>query len=586
MDLADRPLRTPYGQNLYVLVVALVLGSIALGLVVDTVLKSYELRTPMPWGDRATAAMEYGGKSCWQYLWSPSNEHIIFLPRVFFRIDARWFGMCDTSLVTLNLLLAFGIVLGYVGIARRELFTSRWQTMLYGFLIAAMYFNMAHAFNLSVGYMVQHWLVNAALLAFAYVHSGLAAPLAGGKALGRCVVLFALAVVAILSSGPGVVCLPLAMVVAAAFGYRWRYVVAWGCLAAVLTYAAIKINPQSASPKFSVLWTSPATSLKFYLAFLGSPYFRFHVWPADSQFWTWEGWKACGLGLLVLIVGSSLVIHELWNRRQATRYSLTHVYMILLVFGIGILCCVSRLKLGVYEGTNPKYSCTVLLAWLSIISLAIKVLGQYGALSKIHAHTAWLATFLTLVVFLVVPAHLREVRAFREWTSHVWEGASMAFSGVYAPGVVWLHHREDAFFRFLQDYMRPHHLGPFAAYPFQRGDRFADHFTVDAGYPLQGGLDTKQPLQKGIGKGVFLQGWAWDEGRKRAVKMFVFVDAGGQIVGVAHTARDRLDVATRFNAPTRLRCGFVGTAWADDPQPPITAYAVVGPGKAGLVGVK
>jgi hypothetical protein len=399
--------------------------------------------------------------------------------------------------------------------------------------------------------------------------------------------LAAVAAVAIFSSGSGVLCLPVALAVALLFGFPRRYAIAWVCLAAVLVYAALKINPTSAGrPSFSVLWTSPASSAKFFLAFLGSPYFRFHVWPADSQFWTWEGWKACGLGLLILTLGSGLIVHELWNRRSATRYSFTHVYMILLVFGIGILCCVSRSKLGVYEGTNPKYACTVLLAWLSIVSLTIKVLAQYGVLSRVHAHTAWLGTFAMLAVFLIVPAHLRETRAMREWLDHVWEGSSIVFSGVYDPGVFWFHWRREAYFQFSQDYLRPHRLGPFAYYPFQRGDRFADHFTLEPDYPLVGGVDSKRPLQTQFGKGVAVQGWAWDECRDRGVPMFVLTDSGGRIVGVARTSRKRQDVVTKFSSPARLQSGFYGTAYTEDPRQPTTVYAVVGPGKACLLGVR
>ncbi len=588
MSLANRLLRVPGWERLYVLAVALIMGGVTLGLAVDTVTKSYQLHTPMPWGDRVTAVMEFSQKSFWNFLWTVEEgyEHILAIPRIFYWIDCRWFAMRDTSLVTLNLLLSLGIVLGYVYIARRELFASRWQTTFYGFLVTAMYFNMTNAFNYTLGFMLQHWIVNSVLLAFAYLHSRLAEPLTPRATARRCLLLAALALVAIFSSGSGALCLPVAIAVAVMFGFRWRYTILWAFLAAILIYTAMKIAPASASAKFSVLWTSPAACLKFYLAFLGSPYFRFHTWPANAPFWTWEGWKACSLGLVVLAAGTGLVIHEVWNRREATRYSFTHVYIILLVFGIGLLCCVSRLRYGVYEGTNSKYACTVLLAWLSIVSLSIKVLAQYGVLSRIHTHTAWLGTFATLAVFLIIPAHLRETRAFREWSYHLWEGAGMVFSGVYDPNACCLYNNMPAYYRFTQNYMRPRHLGPFAYYPFQRGDRFADHFTVETDYPLKGEFNSKEVVGTLLGKGALVQGWAWDERRNRAVSTFVFVDGSGRIVGVAHTGRERPDVAALFNSPTRLQSGFLSTVAADDPARPITAYAVVSPGKARLVGVR
>jgi hypothetical protein len=562
------------------------MGAVTLGMAVDTVHRAYRLVTPVPWGDRATAAMEFGQKSGWDFLWSPSNEHIIFFPRILYWIDSAWFDMSDFSLVSLNLLLSMGIALGYVYIARRLFFASRLHTLLYAFLIVAMYFNLTHTYTYTMGYMVQHWIVNSTLLAFAYLHSGLAEPMTAWRAATRCLVLAGLAVVAIFSSGSGALCLPVAIVVAVMFGFRWRFVACWAVLATLLVVAATTINPDSGQAlKLSVLTASPVDSLKFYLAFLGAPYFRFHTWPADVPFWTWEGWKACILGLVVLAFGCGLIVHELWNRRSATRFSLTHIYMILLVFGIGILACAARLHLGVYEGANPKYACTSLLAWLSILSLAIKVLAQYGVLSRVHALTAWVGTFLGIVVLLVIPAHLRESRAMRDWVSHLWEGSSMMFAGVYDPALR-LHHYPEDLFRFSQNYMRPHRLGPFHYYPFQLGDRLADHFTVDAAYPLKGEFDVKELIQTPIGKGLRVQGWAWDEGRHRPAPTLLFVDTAGRIVGVAHTGRTRPDVAAKLDIPQHLRCGFLGGARADDAAQPITAYAIVGPDTVARVGTR
>ena len=569
-----RPARWFHGVVVYGGATLVVLATV--GVVADTVVKVCSLQTPVPFGDTVDHLQRMEQYGLWRYLWLPVNEHIVFFPRVFFLLDYHLASATGRLLTALNLLFSLAIVVVFTVIARKQLFKDRGQALLYFCLLATAYVNATHTFTYTFGFMVQHWFTNLTLLLLAWTLSaGRDAP--AGPSLRRWPLALALlGAAAAFSSGHGLLGFPVAAAIAVVFRFPWRWVVFFAAASLVLATIYMRLSPTSASGALQNILRQPLHSLKFFLAFLGSPYFRCDtiVWPSYRLFWTFEAWKALLLGATVFSAGALLVLHETLRRDTATRFSLFHSFVILLVFGVAVLAAGARLHMGVYEGTNPKYACTVLLLWISVFSLAIKVLGQYGALPRLHNRAAWLAAYAVLLT-LALSAHFREPRAMSDWNRTLWRGASMMFAGVFDDHDYYLYDRPPEYLRYSQDVMRPRRLAFFHDYQFALGDRFDDWFTVESDPQLKSCYDSKTVVTAADPRGVRVIGWAWDERRARPPRMVVLVNSAGQIAGVAHAVAERDDVAAVLNDPRCSQSGWIGYARLREAAEPLTAYAVL-----------
>jgi hypothetical protein len=382
------------------------------------------------------------------------------------------------------------------------------------------------------------------------------------------------------SSGSGLFCLVAAVVVAAVFRAGWRQVAALAAISAVLLFTYLKCNAEGTHADFSYFWKEPRLSAKCFFAFLGAPGLRYHVWPADRQFWTFDGWVAVSRGMAVFLLGTLLCLREWLRPAERTRFAVFHVFLIVLVFGTALAVVPSRLKLAVYEGVNVKYTNTVLLAWIAILSLGLKQLAEAGILSRPQRQAAWIAA-LAAALTLVLPAHFREIQVWRQWTNHLWESESMLVAGIYDEQLMkTLDWRPQELYDVLQNEYRGKRWSVFSRYPFDIGDPLQRHYEVAQSYACRGDFDgAAVPTAAGPHAGVMLTGWAWDETRRQPFHDIIFTDDADRIVGIAHSNRERDDVVRYFNDSTRLRSGWFGCA-RQSPSAPLRAYGLIpGTGK-------
>jgi hypothetical protein len=548
------------------------LGSLAL--VLHTALLVYSLHTPVPWGDMIT---EYRWLSenglQFRDLFRPGNEHIIFFPRLFYLIDIYFFSASSSFLVTVNFSLAVIIPFYLYSVAKRHFFMDHLDALLYLFVTLAAYSNGRHLLNYVFGYMVQHWLVNITILVFAYFFAKLVVSSNSKENKKFSLALFLLAFIAVFTSGNGILCLVTSVLLGLLLRLKWKMILGFSILMILFIVVYKSLNPL-ASADFTILLKKPVDSLKFYFAFLGAPYLRYHVWPADSVFWEFDPCVAIARGTLLFVLAALLSARLLWKRKGIDIFSIFHIFIILIVFETGILTVVSRISLDVFEGTNSKYANTVLLAWISVFSLGMKTLADVGALSHTHRIVAWFASFL-VVLSMALPAHAREEKIFRQWNNHLWETASFLLASVYDRDHYLLYHDPKAFFMVSQDFLRPHKFTIFGRYKFKLGDSLSTHFTIDKSYPCLFSFDEVQPLILGATKASLASGWAWDQKNNRPIHEVILVDASGAIIGVAYSTQLRQDVVQYFKNPAMSWCGWRGVTQPVDIKGPISAFGVI-----------
>lgn len=557
---------------------ALVIGA-TFALSANTFFKELQLQSPVPFGDVVDIYFAFSQKDFWGYILTPVNEHIIIFPRIIYLIDIYAFSGTNTFLTVVSLILSVGIVLVYIYAAKASLFDDWRNVLFFGCLILTAYVNGANTFDYFTGIMIQHWMANFCIVIFAWRFAKICE--SQSFQCSSLWLLTLIAFVAIFSSGGGIVILVTAVIVSVLFQFPKQYSIYFALLGILLSAVYLKLNSAGSSIDFSIFFASPTRSIRFYLSFLGSPYLRFLKWPADVSFWHYEKWKVLMIGAYIFLLGSGLVIHELFlERKQITRFSLFNIFVIIVVFIIGILACLTRLRFGVLEGTNAKYTCIVLLVWLSVFSLAIKVLRQYCHIQNNRVPVAWLSVYVVLLV-TVLFAHYRELRAFDDWKQHLREGASQMFSGVYDSGNFWLHYDPEKYFQFSQDYLRPKNLTFFRHYPFNLGDLFVNYFQYDLQNNKScGNFDSKELIKSKYGNGLRVQGWGLEP-----VQLVILVDQDRRIVGIAHNTRYRKDIAKAHSLSPSNRHGWYGTAAISDASQRVSAFGILNPsGTACLMG--
>lgn len=576
MDLAASGEPRPVGRLDRVLdrilfVLVLMAGA---GMALHTARLLAEFWLPIPWADSFVdwfRLQEHGFRAA--DLLQPHEEHVLAVPRLFYWADIRFFSGASRFLLVMNYLLAAAIPVIYALVGRRffQRPADRW---LYLAVLLAAYLNGVQMLNLMWSFMIQHWLEYVASLGVACAFAALLQATTARSRLLLHVALVALILVAMLSTGGGILCLLLVLALSVVYRVGWK-TTAWFTLLAIgLLWAYMKLNTSASPERVKTLMAAKLDAVKFFLAFLGSPYLRYHTWPAKGLFWFFDGRLALGMGALVVTSGVWVVVRE-WVQRRRDPYSVFHVFMILLAFGIAGLATVARLKEGVYYATVTKYACASLLAWMSIASLMLRQLAEgRGMLPVALRNPAWAAAMLALLA-VALPAHLREEKIFRQHTLSLWECESSMVAGVYDANRLPIdaYFAEKAF-RVVQDYLRPRRLGPFSRYPWTLGDRLSDYYrVVESG--VIGCVDERLKTGSNFGPGVFLRGWAWDPQRKQVPFDVILADDAGRIVGVAHNTEERCDVMAVHGDRRSLASGWIGYTRPVDPAQTIHAFAVL-----------
>lgn len=554
------------------------------GIAVHTGALLAEFWSPIPWAVDAYrlwfTLQDHGFR--WADLFLSHEEHILAVPRLFFMADVHFFQASGKFLLVMNYVLALSIPLVIFSVSRR-LFERRLDRWLYLSVLLGAYVNGVSMENLSWGFMIQHWLQTLSSVAFAAVFARLLAADPARAPLPLVALATLLALTAAFSTGGGVLCLVLAAGLAVVYRARWPLVL-WAALSlAALVTVYLKLSPEAgAGGRFALVLARPADAVKFFLAFLGSPYLRCYGWPSGGSYWFFDGRLALGMGAAVFAAGAGLVLREVL-RRDRDAFGVFHVYLILFAFGTGALATMARLNQGVYYGTVQKYACASLLAWIGIASLVLRQLGAArGPLPLEFRAPAWMAAFLA-VLALALPAHFREERIFREWTRFLWHCETAMVAGVYDPPRMPLEEGyQPRSFEVAQQYLKPRRLGPFARYPFQVGDRLADFYQV-AAEPCQGGFVTRQEARSDVAGGLIVFGWLCAPGRWRVPFDLVIADGSGRIVGIAHDTGTQPTIGLPTGVDKRQARVWEGYTRPVPDEEPLTAYALLGPGRVCLV---
>lgn len=509
-------------------------------------------------------------------IFSQHNEHLIFIPSLFFIVDIAMFGGRNLFLLASIQLIQAAHAGLLVWLARRAGARGPGLFVVSGLTIALL-FSGAQLENFYWGFQVQfvivYLLATACLTVTVLARSGWKAD-AVAAALG-----FAAA----FSFSAGLLVLP-AAAVGALLGRRdWRrFAILATCavVAAVLFSQGVQRYPHS-DPVESL--GNIVNVLYYTVVYLGGPFG--HAVAHSPLADVFESFRdpvqaaklfgSAGLAIAIILVPVTLL-------RRGPKARLVLLLTAGLVIGAGFLTALGRLELGAEQALSSRYATPVLIFWVAIASLVWSLARNLPLRAWRVGALLFLSASYVFVIGLLLSdrdAWLEMAQAQRDRTvgaeSAILSGAPdrTAFAGVYpVPELV------------LQ---RSGLLADARISVFSREEAgwlnrpLVDLFNGVTGETCIGYVDERFVYEpSGATPGYSrLTGWGWDSRLRKSPRAYVLVDSNGIVRGFGRRAIDRPDVIAAVHVVTDSRTGWIAHAVVD-PREPLLVYALSGRGRS------
>ncbi|PPD47235.1 MAG: hypothetical protein CTY16_07980 [Methylobacter sp.] len=296
--------------------------------------------------------------------WFQHNEHRIFLARLLFWADIKWFGGASWFLIATNYLLVGVNVLVFWRMLRDAAATKApaIAEVLLGLALTAWLFLWTQKENLTWAFQSQFILAQLLpLCALYWLHKSVAGPHANRQFLVACC--FGLASVGTMANG--MLALPLMMVYSLITRQGTARVCILACLSAVSLYFYLHgyKTPGHHGSLTQALKENPLGLVKYVLLYLGSPFY----------YLLGEGAYAWNLTFgLTYLSGFSLIGCSAWLAvklsRQPCKATLTLalLFFILYIGGTAVGTAGGRLIFGEEQALSSRYTTPVLMAWSAL----------------------------------------------------------------------------------------------------------------------------------------------------------------------------------------------------------------------------
>ncbi|EEA00969.1 hypothetical protein BH160DRAFT_3745 [Burkholderia sp. H160] len=521
---------------------------LAIIIVVTSIYGGIHYFSPIPFWDQWNGyigfyhAIEDGD---YKFFWSQHMDHRIVIPRILFFIDIYLFGGRNAfSIVAIYSMVAFlGIA---IWIEYKKWHTVKYSSFLVAGLIFSFLFSWIQNENLKWGFQSPFIAIYLfAMLAFAFYSrpTGSISRVALGIFFCMC---------AELSLGNGIATFFVMAVQGVLLRRSWREiatVIATGVIATSIYFYHFVKPVLPLDPSVARV---PLARLKFFLIFLGNPFY-----------WISESLKlSAAAGLLLFIFAAIATIH-LYRKRLFTPYRSFLIAGYGLVVASAVGATQGRWMLGLNAAIASRYTLPVLLGFLVLSLLALDM-----------AATKRARTIVVLIplVFLTFLAKFQEHVNGDIDVLYRWKLAVLAQkigldhedldSAIFPLNVHSVYEREAKF-------AAEHEIGPYS-----RGwlhDAAIVKFDKDLvdDSRCTGFLESVTP----DAVGMTASGWAVSHIQSHGPLLIVLVNPAGETVGYGVSGKRRPDVKeTLKNAPSDA--GWTG--FAKPGQKDLSAYVLIG----------
>ena len=565
----------PRGPMLARWTVAALLALAALAILVNTLVWTHRLWSPMPFWDQWDTVGDYAAYKLhgpdWSVLMRQHMEHRLVFPRLLFLADFELFGGRNVLLIALVAAIWGAGAVALLASNRIERGDDRPPALAAGATATVLMASLIQSENLHWGFQVQFVGVYAcAIGAYLLIHRAArrrAAAKPWGLSLAGAILLLG---VGVFTMANGVVGAWLALVLAVLSGLGLRGLIALA--ASVAAFTAMFFFGYHAGPSGTVLgmFGQPVLAGQFVLSYLGN--IGWQVWLGDHRH------LIClalgGLGVALTAVEALRIL--LGRDRGSVR--LVYVALILLVSAAAVLTAGGRMSFGVDQAFASRYMTPVALYW-SCHLLYWRSVTRAGGWP---AAPVWAAC---------VVAALAMVAAQRNVKPELFE----QIAAIDLAGDALLTGAQDPY-ALERAYPRPNVIAANAPFLRARGlSIFAEPEMRWIGQPLAavapvapaadclGAFDTAERLHQGRGEGVQVSGWAFDRRARRAADRVLIVGPAGRVAGLATLATPRADVLAAVPAVKTLTSGWRGYARATQGKA-LRAYVILANGAACPVG--
>jgi len=252
-------------------------------------------------------------------------------------------------------------------------------------------------------------------------------------------------------------------------------------------------------------------------------------------------WTATG-GVVGLIIGCSLWVFFLVNRRKANRAEVVILHVLLFVMATAFLIGLGRANFPLQSALQSRYTTPALLFWFCILFLISTVLEENSPTRD--RRPLLIFRFASTVILVVIVLYQHTQIQYAHDTTVYESEAEAAISAPVYDEEIWrrIYYNPQAMIPAVQ-YLQSNHFSVFALERLKwLGDPITMHYQAVSPNRCTGFFDDALAIEDQAFPGVRAQGWSWDLELKRTAEKIVFTNGRGQIVGFGYTGFERPDV--------------------------------------------
>ena len=477
----------------------------------------------------------------WSAWWEQHNEHRLVIPKTIFLLDYYFFNNSLVFLFALNIILSLLNFLALSWIAYKVSHKNNPDSLLPLTIaaLASLCFSWLQIENYVWAFQSQFFLsylmpLTCFIFLAAYKETQKKLYLSLSMALG------------ILSAGTmanglfaSALLIPLAIIL------KLRTVTIlqlFGC--ALFTWLAYFFLPpfvkSSSASTISTLINQPLQLFEYTFTYLGGPWF-FILGEQSLKIALFAG---------VIFSISCILIIAYGLRTKFSSFQWALLIFIIFIGGTAFATASGRISIGVEQSLSSRYLTPQLLAWSTLIVLALSISNRNKWLGRI------LIISTLLIPLLLLPTQLKS----RHVLPHTFEKlvAALAlqinaydefyFSRIYFDNVL---------LRQIADQAIEKKTSVFV-FPLLRdaNNLLGTQIDTSAMPPCKGYLDVITPLSQGVFSRV--EGWVFDTASRTIPQQVLLLDSSGKILGYALTGQSRRDLRKLLPDKVYKKSGFVG----------------------------
>ena len=513
--------------------------------------------TPVPIADQWDELVT-GRALSLSWLFSQHNEHRMATGRLFFLIDAYLFSarnilpFCSSLAI---LLVTSAVLVLYGASTWRRLGSA--QAWSWGLSLCFLFWAVQQE-NLMWAFDVDNFFIDLLAVAiFGYASKAVPSPKAT-------ILLLVLEFLCVYSMAQGMVVPALAAALAFFLRWPWRYA-RWLVAAAVVLPAMYMIgyvSPAQDSSPFDAFYAI-AEALKFYAILLGAPF--------GVAFGDLVNGESVALALIVGAVGVAFfVCAAAAFLRSATREPTIAALLCLMTFVLVVngLPTVGRVRLGLEQALNSRYTSVAVLFWISAFSLIYYFAERRGPIAAAFVSIATAPLLILVAVNQYAMVH--DIEDGWQPYDKAMSAAPALLAGVNDQELLSNVTFDSASAIEKSKALRDGHASIFSdAWTHWLGAPLRAHATLSDGGCV-GAISSTKAIDDPKAAGWRVVGRAWDTQRNKATKKLLLTDEDGTIVGFA-IGDLRVDPASDAN--------WIGEV-AGRPARPVAIYALSKSGEA------